>query len=103
MPAPVKAVDDTREQLWQIYRDLKTYKLEPTASQAEDIKSRFKTMLGTKTATVTLNLALQRMGNNRRRTASGSRQALFTAPRRDLSERDIRDYVKKRKITTCGS
>ena len=46
----VKAVDDTREQLWQIYRDLKTYKLEPTASQAEDIKSRFKTMCGTKTA-----------------------------------------------------
>src|SRR5664280_944375 len=60
----VKAVDDTREQLWQIYRDLKAYKLEPTASQAEDIKSRFQTMCSTKTAYVTLNLALQRMGNN---------------------------------------
>src|SRR5664280_387520 len=45
----VKAVDDIREQLWQIYRDLKTYKLEPTAIQAEDIKSRFKAMCSTKT------------------------------------------------------
>jgi len=60
----VKAVDDTREQLRQIYRDLKTYKLEPTVIQAEDIKSRFKAMCSTKTAYVTLNLALQRMGNN---------------------------------------
>src|SRR5664280_3911782 len=60
----VKAVDNKREQLWQIYRDLKAYKLEPTASQAEDIKFRFKTMCGAKTAYVTLNLALQRTGNN---------------------------------------
>ncbi|MCF7988002.1 MAG: hypothetical protein K9L60_10585 [Methylovulum sp.] len=32
------AVDDIREQLWQIYRDMKADKLNPTASQAEDIK-----------------------------------------------------------------
>jgi len=35
-----------REQLWQLYSDLKAYKLEPTASQAEDIKSRFQAMCG---------------------------------------------------------
>ena len=60
----IKAVDDTREQLWQLYRDLKTYKLEPTAIQAEDIKSGFIAMCSAKTAYVTLNLALKRMGNN---------------------------------------
>jgi hypothetical protein len=32
----VNAVDAVREQLWQLYRDLKAYKLEPTVSQAED-------------------------------------------------------------------
>ena len=53
----VKAVDGVREQLWQIYRDLKTYKLAPTASQAEDIKLRFQAMCSTPTAYATLNQA----------------------------------------------
>jgi hypothetical protein len=94
----VKAVDDTREQLWQIYRDLKNYKLEPTASQAEDIKSRFKTMCSTKTAYITLNLALQRMGNNQHELLRVLDKP-YLPLHNNLSERDIRDYVKKRKIS----
>ena len=94
----VKAVDNTREQLWQIYRDLKAYKLEPTAIQAEDIKSRFKTMCGAKTAYVTLNLALQRMGNNQHELLRVLDKP-YLPLHNNLSERDIRDYVKKRKIS----
>jgi len=94
----VKAVDNTREQLWQIYRDLKTYKLEPTTGQAEDIKSRFKTMCSTKTAYVTLNLALQRMGNNQHELLRVLDKP-YLPLHNNLSERDIRDYVKKRKIS----
>src|SRR5665647_289853 len=94
----VKAVDDTREQLWQIYRDLKTYKLEPTAIQAEDIKSRFKAMCSTKTTYVTLNLALQRMGNNQHELLRVLDKP-YLPLHNNLSERDIRDYVKKRKIS----
>jgi hypothetical protein len=94
----VKAVDDTREQLWQIYRDLKAYKLEPTASQAEDIKSRFKAMCSTKTAYVTLNLALRRMGNNQDELLRVLDKP-YLPLHNNLSERDIRDYVKKRKIS----
>jgi hypothetical protein len=94
----VKAVDDTREQLWQIYRDLKTYKLEPTASQAENIKSRFKAMCSTKTTYVTLNLALQRMGNNQHELLRVLDKP-YLPLHNNLSERDIRDYVKKRKIS----
>ena len=94
----VKAVDNTREQLWQIYRDLKAYKLEPTAIQAEDIKSRFKAMCGTKTAYVTLNLALQRMGNNQHELLRVLDKP-YLPLHNNLSERDIRDYVKKRKIS----
>ena len=60
----VNAVDAVREQIWQLYRDLKAYKLEPTATQAEDIKSRFQAMCDTKTAYATLNQVLKRMANN---------------------------------------
>jgi hypothetical protein len=94
----VKAVDDTREQLWQIYRDLKTYKLDPTAIQAEDIKSRFIAMCSTKTTYVTLNLALQRMGNNQHELLRVLDKP-YLPLHNNLSERDIRDYVKKRKIS----
>jgi Transposase IS66 family len=94
----VKAVDDTREQLWQIYRDLKAYKLEPTASQAEDITARFKTMCSTKTAYVTLNIALKRMGNNQHELLRVLDKP-YLPLHNNLSERDIRDYVKKRKIS----
>jgi hypothetical protein len=94
----VKAVDDTREQLWQIYRELKAYKLEPTAIQAEDIKSRFKAMCSTKTAYVALNLALQRMGNNQHELLRVLDKP-YLPLHNNLSERDIRDYVKKRKIS----
>ena len=94
----VKAVDNTREQLWQIYRNLKAYKLEPTAIQAEEIKSQFKTMCGAKTAYVTLNLALQRMGNNQHELLRVLDKP-YLPLHNNLSERDIRDYVKKRKIS----
>ena len=94
----VKAVDNTREQLWQIYQDLKAYKLGPTTSQAEDIKSRFKTMCGATTAYVTLKLALQRMGNNQHELLRVLDKP-YLPLHNNLSERDIRDYVKKRKIS----
>jgi len=94
----VKAVDNTREQLWQIYRNLKAYKLEPTAIQAEEIKSQFETMCGAKTAYVTLNLALQRMGNNQHELLRVLDKP-YLPLHNNLSERDIRDYVKKRKIS----
>ena len=87
-----------KEQLWQIYQDLKAYKLGPTTSQAEDIKSRFKTMCGAKTAYVTLNLALQRMGNNQHELLRVLDKP-YLPLHNNLSERDIRDYVKKRKIS----
>ena len=94
----VKAVDDTREQLWQIYRDIKAYKLNPTPYQAEDIKTRFKLMCSTKTAYLTLNFALKRMGDNQHELLRVLDKP-YLPLHNNLSERDIRDYVKKRKIS----
>ena len=98
MPSIFNAVDDTRKQLWEIYRDLKTYKLEPTSTQAEDIKSRFKTMCSAKTAYLSLNLDLQRMGNNQHELLRVLDKP-YLPLHNNLSERDIRNTVKKRKIS----
>ena len=87
-----------REQLWLLYRDLKSYKLNPSTIQAEDIKFRFQAMCSTKTAYVTLNLALKRMGNNQHELLRVLDKP-YLPLHNNLSERDIRDYVKKRKIS----
>jgi len=93
-----KAVDDIREQLWSLYRDLKAYKLKPTQIQTEDIKLRFQTMCRTKTVYATLNQALKRMGKNQHELLRVLDKP-YLPLHNNLSERDIRDYVKKRKIS----
>src|SRR5664280_366888 len=94
----INAVDAVREQLWQLYRDLKAYKLDPTATQADDIKFRFQTMCSTQTVYATLNQALKRMGNNQHELLRVLDKP-YLPLHNNLSERDIRDYVKKRKIS----
>jgi len=94
----VKAVDVVRDQLWQIYRDLKAYKCNPTATQAEDLKQRFSMMCCTKTAYATLNQVLKRLGNNQHELLRVLDRP-YLPLHNNLSERDIRDYVKKRKIS----
>lgn len=94
----IKAVDGVREQLWFIYRDLKAFKLNPDPEQVEVLKARFQAMCNTKTTYATLNQALKRMGKNQHellRVLDRPELPLHN----NLSERDIRDYVKKRKIS----
>ena len=94
----VNAVDAVREQLWQIYRDLKAYKLDPTATQVEAITLRFQTMCSTQTVYATLNQSLKRMGNNQHELLRVLYKP-YLPLHNNLSERDIHDYVKKRKIS----
>jgi len=94
----VQAVDAVREQLWSIYRDLKTYKLNPIPEQAETLKLRFQAMCSTETAYATLNQALKRMGDNQHELLRVLDKP-YLPLHNNLSERDIREYVKKRKIS----
>jgi hypothetical protein len=91
-------VDWARSEIWDIYAALKAYKLNPVKADAEAIKQRFQALCSKKTAYVTLNLALKRMGQNQHELLR-----VFDKPylplHNNLSERDIRDYVKKRKIS----
>ena len=94
----VKAVDGIREQLWSIYHDLKVYKLSPVSAQADHIRQRFQIMCQTKTCYETLNQALKRMGKNQHELLRVLDKP-YLPLHNNLSERDIRDYVKKRKIS----
>jgi len=92
------AIEDVRERIWQLYRDLKAYKKSPDVATKIILEKRFDELFSTNTCCELLNAALQRLMNNKR-------ELLLVLDRPDVplhnneSERDIREYVKKRKIS----
>lgn len=92
------ALEDIRTQIWNYYDDLKAYKEAPSVEKKAALETRFDEIFTTPTCFATLNQALQRLHKNKS-------ELLLVLDRPDLplhnntSERDIRDYVKKRKIS----
>jgi hypothetical protein len=93
-----EAQETVRDQIWQFYQDLKAFKCTPSDEQKEVLEKRFEEIFTQKTGFQTLNLALQRLHKNKP-------ELLLVLERpeiplhNNLSENDIRDYVKKRKIS----
>jgi hypothetical protein len=93
-----QAVASIRTRIWDLYRDLKKYKDDPTPARKTELEARFDDLFTTKTCYHTLNQALQRLHNNKA-------ELLLVLDRPDVplhtngSERDIREYVRRRKIS----
>ena len=92
------ALEQIRTAVWELYRDLKAYKLAPTLESKKALSKRFDDLCNTKTTFISLNLALKRMARNKA-------ELLLVLERpelplhNNLSEGDIREYVKRRKIS----
>ncbi len=92
------ALESVRTAVWELYRDLKAYKVAPTKRAQRVLEKRFDGVCATKTVFVSLNHALKRMGRNKR-------ELLLVLERpelplhNNLSEGDIREHVKRRKIS----
>jgi len=93
-----KAMTWAREQIWDLYQDLKAYKVKQNDDEKTEIIARFEEFCQTKTGFEPLNQALNRLQKNQS-------ELLLVLERpelplhNNLGERDIRDYVKKRKIS----
>jgi len=92
-------LEEVRKRIWDFYRDLKNYKLAPTNKDKARLSSRFDEIFTAKYGGfATLTRALKRLHKNRV-------ELLLVLERPDvplhnnLSERDIREYVTKRKIS----
>jgi len=85
-------------ELWGIFSDLKQYKEKQNPDLKIAIQARFDELCSTQTSFATLDQALKRLANNKD-------ELLLVLERPDiplhnnLSERDIREYVIKRKIS----
>lgn len=87
-----------RNQIWGLYADLKSYKAQPAEELKDGLKQRFEAIFSQKTSYTSLNRLLARLHQNKS-------ELLLVLERPDIplhtnnSECDIRDHVKKRKIS----
>ena len=92
------ALETIRKQIWDLYFDLKAYKICPSIAQKVSLEKRFDKIFQEQTCFVTLNLALKRLYSNRV-------ELLLVLDRPDIpiqnnaSESDIREYAKRRKVS----
>ena len=92
------ALERVRTDVWKLYRDLKKYKTAPTAKARAAIEKRFDDLCATRTCFTSLNLALARMGRNKPELLLVL-ECPHSPLQNNLSEGDIREYVKRRKIS----
>src|SRR6202521_3594301 len=87
-----------RSGIWSLYADLKQYKRRPALKRKRELQARFDAVFTQKTRYATLNRLLRRIHLNKS-------ELLLVLERPEVplhtngSERDIRDQVKKRKIS----
>lgn len=93
-----EAIESIRTKIWDLYRDFKVYIGAPEQVTKYGLEKRFDELFAIHTCSEQLNKALQRLANNKK-------ELLLFLDRPDVplhtngSERDIREYVKKRKIS----
>lgn len=91
-------LDKVRTAVWKLYKDLQAYRTEPTRKARRALEKRFDKLCATKTSFIALNHALERMHRNKA-------ELLLVLKRpevplhNNLSEGDIREYVKRRKLS----
>jgi hypothetical protein len=93
-----KVLEKKRDEIWELYSALKEYKSSPTIEEKHRIDNWFDEIFTEKTCFITLNNALKRIHDNK-----GELLLVLEHPEiplhNNLSERDIREYVTKRKIS----
>ena len=100
VPSTVKQeiLEDVRQQVWDLYDELKAYKKNPSEKDKIWLEKIFDDIFTQQTNFQLLNLALKRLYINKS-------ELLLVLERpeiplhNNLSENDIREYVKKRKIS----
>jgi hypothetical protein len=87
-----------RSEVWQLYADLKLYKQGPTKKAKRALAQRFDAIFSQKTRYQGLNELLKRLRQNKAELLLVLQRPEIPLHTND-SERDIRDYVKKRKVS----
>lgn len=92
------AIEQVRQQIWELYQELKAYRLQPQPDKAPLLTAQFEKLCSQQTVYPSINHVLKDMCEHQ-----ADLLRVLTRPEVPLhnnaSESDIRDYVKKRKIS----
>ena len=91
-------IEKVRDEIWDLYRDIKKFRESPTARDRYILEQRFNEVFGKEYLSEALNSLL---ANTRSRKDGLLRALAYPAVPLDNNgaERDIREYVKRRKIS----
>lgn len=93
-----EAIAQVRDEIWSLYADLKNFSDPSAEEQVEELAARFDAVFTQTTAYQTLNVLLKRLHKRKDELL-----LILKYPNiplhNNLSEGDIREYVKKRKIS----
>jgi hypothetical protein len=92
------AIDKVRQQIWELYKDLKAYRDQPTEAQRPVLESRFDALVEERTYYSSIDGPLKEMRDHK-----ADLLRVLTRPEVPLhnngEESDIREFVKRRKIS----
>jgi hypothetical protein len=92
------AIEQVRQQLWELYQDLKAYRQDPQPGQVPALTARFEALCGQRSGYPSINNVLRDL-----RAHQADLLRVLERPavplHNNASESDIRDYAKKRKIS----
>jgi hypothetical protein len=91
-------LEQIRDAIWSLYRDLKVYKAKPEADRKAALSKEFDRVFTMKTSSAALNDLIDRTYMNKEKLLRVLDYPNIPLHNND-SERDIREYVKRRKIS----
>jgi hypothetical protein len=91
-------LEDIRNAIWNLYRDLKVYKKSPEIDRKEALSKEFDRIFTIRTSSTALNDLIDRTRLNKEKLLMVLDYPHIPLHNND-SERDIREYVKRRKIS----
>ena len=92
------AIARVRDQVWNLYADLKVYKHPPDSTRMAELEARFTASFTQRTGYAALDQWLKRLHRHKHELLRVLRRPDVPLPTNG-SETDIRDFVKKRKVS----
>jgi hypothetical protein len=92
------AIENLRQQIWELYQDLKSYRIQPDEAQRPMLQSRFDALVEQKTGYPSIDGVLKEMRDHKAdllRVLERPEVPLHN----NAMESDIREFVKRRKIS----
>ncbi len=97
-PDQEKQLKEITNEFWRFYQDMKAYQKQPAPNKIQALEDAFNAICETKTTWLALEQTLKKLASNKNELLLALRRPEIPL-HNNGAERDIREYVKRRKIS----